>query len=527
MTIEAVSQHIDKEFATRKEVKDACAELGLSHVKILEQLEKVKRGVYRMTTLAKIETPVENKVVELRPNQSPVTLNTYVPQKDPCFVPFGEFSTLDKVIASRKFMPVLITGESGNGKSAMVKQACAKNKRAFYRLNITVETDTLDLLGHYNLVNGNTIWQDSPLVEAARTGGIVLLDEVFAANPARILALQGILEGEPFIVKQTGERIIPTPGFNIIATDNSRGDGSESGKYIGVNIQNFAFLERFAMCIDHDFPSRVKELKMLEKYVEHHNIVLDDPKFLDNLCQFAEVTRKSYKDEAIDEQISTRRLFHVLNIYAVLDDKMKAINFAIARFDTEIKDAFLSLYKKIDDSIIDPNHQPVDLNGGAHIQLSTIVGQVADENKDELEDLVTTGVIDFTLTKEFIGENISMLLPGSQQVYELNSKEYSEIKDKILVLLKFGVEHGISNLDPSVLDDAIESEDSETDEAIQQAQESVKNYTEMVQDLANKHPTPAQNNNSHGPASVLDQILKSPEEEYESITDLIRQQGES
>jgi hypothetical protein len=523
MTIEAVSQHIDKEFATRKEVKEACAELGLSHVKILEQLEKVKRGLYRMTTLAKVETPVENKVVELRPKQTTSVADTYVPPKDPCFVPFGEFSTLDKVIASRKFMPVLITGESGNGKSAMVKQACAKNKRAFYRLNITVETDTLDLLGHYNLVNGNTVWQDSPLVEAARTGGIVLLDEIFAANPARILALQGILEGEAFIVKQTGERIIPAPGFNIIATDNSRGDGSESGKYIGVNIQNFAFLERFAMCIDHDFPSRAKELKMLEKYVDYHNIVLDDSKFLDNLCQFAEVTRKSYKDEAIDEQISTRRLFHVLDIYAVLDDKMKAINFAIARFDTEIKDAFLSLYKKIDDSIIDPNHQPVDLDNGIHIPIATILEQVTDENKDFLVGHTTAGVIDLTLTKSFIEENISMLIPDSQQVYEFDSKEYSEIKNKILMLLTHGVRHGTSNLNPGV----IISEDPETDVAIQQARDAVEKYDEMVEDLKVKFTTPAQNNNSHGPASVLDQILKSPEEEYESIKDLIRQQGES
>jgi len=509
MTIEAVSQHIDKEFATRKEVKEACAELGLSHVKILGQLEKVKRGVYRMTTLVKTETPVENKVVELRPKNSPATLNTYVPPKDPCFVPFGEFSTLDKIIASRKFMPVLITGESGNGKSAMVKQACAKNKRAFYRLNITVETDTLDLLGHYNLVNGNTIWQDSPLVEAARTGGIVLLDEIFAANPARILALQGILEGEPFIVKQTGERITPAPGFNIIATDNSRGDGSESGKYIGVNIQNFAFLERFAMCIDHDFPTRVKELKMLEKYADYHNIVLDDPKFLDNLCQFAEVTRKSYKDEAIDEQVSTRRLFHVLNIYAVLGDKMKSINFAIARFDTEIKDAFLSLYKKIDENVIDPNHQPVDLSDGVHVSLTDIVAQVSTTNKHELQNNGKSP-LDFTLTAEFVAENANVLIPNAKQVYEIESDEYKSVSEQVLILLRYGVEHGTSTLDPSILS----------------VEDAVTAYQEKVDELRNIHFTSSQVEDSHGPAPVLDEIL-TPQEQYESIKDLIKQQGES
>ena len=360
---------------------------------------------------------------------------------------------------------------------------------------------------------------DGKIVSEVSEFPVEKVDEVFAANPARILALQGILEGEPFIVKQTGERITPAPGFNIIATDNSRGDGSESGKYIGVNIQNFAFLERFAMCIDHDFPSRPKELKMLEKYVDYHNIVLDDNKFLYNLCQFAEVTRKSYKDEAIDEQISTRRLFHVLDIYAVLGDKMKAINFAIARFDTEIKDAFLSLYKKIDDSIIDPNHQPVDLNSGVHLALNTIVEQIADQHRNELEDLVQTGVIDLTLTKEFVSENISMLLPGSQQVYEVNSQEYSEIEGKILTLLKYGVEHGTSNLDPSVLD-------AETDEAIQEARDAVDNYNQVVEQLKNRHFTSTGVEDSHGPASVLDQIL-DPQEQYESIKELIKQQGES
>ena len=518
MTIEAVSQHIDKEFATRKEVKEACAELGLSHVKILDRLEKVKRGVYRLTLNNQTEEKVENKVIELRPKQTTPVNSTYVPPKDPCFVPFGEFSTLDKIIASRKFMPVLITGESGNGKSAMVKQACAKNKRAFYRLNITVETDTLDLLGHYNLVNGNTIWQDSPLVEAARTGGIVLLDEIFAANPARILALQGILEGEPFIVKQTGERIVPASGFNIIATDNSRGDGSESGKYIGVNIQNFAFLERFAMCIDHDFPSRPKELKMLEKYVDHHNIVLDDPKFLDNLCQFAEVTRKSYKDEAIDEQVSTRRLFHVLNIYAVLGDKMKSINFAIARFDNEIKDAFLSLYKKIDENVFDPNHQPVDLGDGVHISLTDIVTQVATANKNELQNKGSSP-LDFALTSEFVVENANFLIPNSKQVYELESDEYKEVSNQVLTLLRHGVEKGPSStLDPSILS----------------VEDAATAYQEKVDELKNIHFTSSQVEDSHGhsssnsntPEFQLDKLL-APEEEYESIKELIKQQGES
>ena len=176
-------------------------------------------------------------------------------------------------------------------------------------MNITVETDEMDILGHYNLVDGQTIWEDSPLVEA-KDRWCCLMDEIFAGNPARMLCLQGILEGKPFLIKKTGERVIPAEGFNIIATDNTKGNGSESGRYIGTNIQNTAFLERFVMCIEHDYPSRPKEVKMLDKYIAYHmKLDVEDEKFTEKLCQWAEVTRKSYQDDAIDEMITIEDCF--------------------------------------------------------------------------------------------------------------------------------------------------------------------------------------------------------------------------
>ena len=273
------------------------------------------------------------------------------------------------------------------------------------------------------------------------------------------------------------------------------------------------------MCIDHDFPSRPKELKMLEKYVDYHNIVLDDPKFLDNLCQFAEVTRKSYKDEAIDEQVSTRRLFHVLNIYAVLGDKMKSINFAIARFDTEIKDAFLSLYKKIDENVIDPNHQPVNLSDGIHVSLTDIVTQVISVNKNELQNKGSSP-LDFTLTSEFVAENASVLIPNSKQVYELESDEYKEVSNQVLTLLQHGIEKGTSTLDPSILS----------------VDDAVNVYQQKVDELKNIHFTSTQVEDSHGHSSTdsntpefqLDKLL-SPNtyEQFQSIEDYLAKKGES
>ena len=364
--LKEVRDILGKDTATRSELISVTKQLGIPHVRFINSLVKIKRGYYSLEMPKQTEDtsktatilPYEQKKRNILSQDD--ILKGYIPSKDTCFIPFGDFNLIDSIVKSKKFLPVVITGDSGNGKTKMVEQACAKNRRYFYRMNVTVETDEMDILGHYNLVDGQTIWEDSPLVEAAKTGGVVLMDEIFAGNPARMLCLQGILEGKPFLIKKTGERVIPAEGFNIIATDNTKGNGSESGRYIGTNIQNTAFLERFVMCIEHDYPTRPKEVKMLDKYIAYHQINVEDEKFTDKLCQWAEVTRKSYKDDAIDEMITTRRLFHILEIYSIVQDKEQAIHYAIARFDEEVRDSFISLYKKIDDTIFDEHHQPVD-----------------------------------------------------------------------------------------------------------------------------------------------------------------------
>ena len=382
--LKEVRDILGKDTATRSELIATTKQLGIPHVRFINSLVKLKRGHYSLEMPKKIEdTPKTATILPYEQKKRNILsqddiLKGYIPSKDTCFIPFGDFNLIDSIVKSKKFLPVVITGDSGNGKTKMVEQACAKNRRYFYRMNVTVETDEMDILGHYNLVDGQTIWEDSPLVEAAKTGGVVLMDEIFAGNPARMLCLQGILEGKPFLIKKTGERVIPAEGFNIIATDNTKGNGSESGRYIGTNIQNTAFLERFVMCIEHDYPSRPKEVKMLDKYIAYHQINVEDEKFTDKLCQWAEVTRKSYKDDAIDEMITTRRLFHILEIYSIVQDKEQAIHYAIARFDEEVRDSFVSLYKKIDDTIFDEHHQPVEKDD--MVMLTVLVNETFHKN---------------------------------------------------------------------------------------------------------------------------------------------------
>ena len=445
--IEQLREVIDKTTVTRKEIAEAAEKLGFPcNTKLLKQLQKVSHGVYNLELAAK----KEDNVVTFKPKKAQAVTEVtkgYVPERDVCFVPFGDFNVIDAVVKSKKFMPVVITGDSGNGKTKMVEQACAKNKRNFYRMNITVETDEMDILGHYNLINGETIWEDSPLVEAAKTGGVVLLDEIFAGNPARMLALQGILEGKPFLVKKTGERIMPVEGFNIIATDNTKGNGSDTGRYIGTNIQNTAFLERFVMCIEHDYPSKTKETRMLDKYIEAKSIPVDDDFFSEKLCQWAEVTRKSYKDEAIDEMITTRRLFHILDIYSVLRDKEKAILYAIARFDDEVRDAFISLYKKIDDTIFDDNHEPIDPNNMmstedviqlAWDEFSDHFNQVSiSESKKKLSDQLSNKALEYAFRAVQLEEAKTYI----KQTYDrTDPKDVANGKEYFKMLFNFIIE---------------------------------------------------------------------------------------
>jgi hypothetical protein len=277
---------------------------------------------------------------------------THVPEKDPLFVPFGSFTDMVSILKSEMFYPVFVTGLSGNGKTLMIDQACAKANRAMYRVNITIETDEDDLLGGFRLVDGETVWFDGPVVEAMRTGSVLLLDEVDLAS-TKIMCLQPILEGKGVFLKKINEYVDCQPGFNIVATANTKGKGDDTGNFIGAGVLNEAFLERFPITVEQDYPATPIEKKILGKVFDKLNI--SDNEFIEKLVNWADIIRKTYQEGAIDELITTRRLVHISNAYAIFNmDRMKAIEMCVNRFDDETKTAMVDLYTKVDGGV-DPN----------------------------------------------------------------------------------------------------------------------------------------------------------------------------
>ena len=267
------------------------------------------------------------------------------PKVDPTYVPFGFYNDLKMIIASKMFYPVYITGLSGNGKTLMVEQVCADLKRECVRVNITKETDETDLIGSYELVDGNTVRREGPVIVAMKRGAVLLLDETDYGSE-RLLCLQPILEGKPYFDKKTGVLVYPAPGFTVCATANTKGKGSDDGRFIGANVLNEAFLERFAITVEQEYPSMAVERKILINNFAQNKV--RDEKFADYLVAWADVVRKSYLDSAVDEIISTRRLVHIVKAYAMFNNRLKAIELCLNRFDTETKTTFLDLYTKID-----------------------------------------------------------------------------------------------------------------------------------------------------------------------------------
>jgi MoxR-like ATPase len=268
-----------------------------------------------------------------------------VPKKDPVFVSFGNYPDLKSIIKSNRFYPVFITGLSGNGKTMGVTQACAEAKRELIRVNITIETDEDDLLGGYRLKDGQTVWQNGPVIEAMERGAILLLDEVDLASN-KIMCLQPILEGSGVFVKKINKFVKPKDGFTVIATANTKGQGSEDGKFIGTNVLNEAFLERFPITFEQSYPTAKIEKKILTNTLKAAGKT--DDKFVDKLTTWADVIRKTYFDGGVDEIISTRRLVHITQAFAIFDDKMKAIKMCTNRFDDDTKNSFVELYTKVD-----------------------------------------------------------------------------------------------------------------------------------------------------------------------------------
>jgi len=330
---------------TAGDVRGYCASRGISYPTVTKRLEKFKvgRGKWNL----EVTPTVVNKMEQAynAPAVIPPVEQNLIPQKDDTFVKFGNFNDIKKIIDSRLFYPTFITGLSGNGKTFSVEQACAQLKRELIRVNITIETDEDDLIGGFRLMDGNTVWHNGPVVEALERGAVLLLDEIDLASN-KILCLQSVLEGKGVFLKKIGRFVKPAAGFNVIATANTKGKGSDDGRFIGTNVLNEAFLERFPVTFEQSYPAPVTEQKILEGIALELGV--DDKDFCKRLVDWADIIRKTFYDGGIEEIISTRRLIHIIRAYSIFRDKAKAIQVCVNRFDDETKQAFLELYDKVD-----------------------------------------------------------------------------------------------------------------------------------------------------------------------------------
>ena len=330
---------------TAADIRGFCSLNDISYQTVTKKLKKynVAKGKWNLEVtvqeVKKIEKAFAAPAVTSRVEQD------LVPENDDTFVKFGSFNDVKNIIKSKQFYPTFITGLSGNGKTFSVEQTCAQLKRELIRVNITIETDEDDLIGGFRLVDGATVWHNGPVVEALERGAILLLDEVDLASN-KILCLQSILEGKGVFLKKIGKVVRPAIGFNVIATANTKGKGSDDGRFIGTNVLNEAFLERFALTFEQEYPTPKTEQRILEKVAANLGVL--DEKFCENLAQWSDIIRRTFKDGGIDEIISTRRLVHIIRAFAIWNDRMKAIKVCVNRFDEETKQSFIDLYDKID-----------------------------------------------------------------------------------------------------------------------------------------------------------------------------------
>ena len=337
---------------TNMQVKEASAKAGVPKAGWFKKSCKIGYN--------KFELPSENAPVSTTTSDAPsenVVMNLVatnmekqdlVPSPFEGFVPWGNYGNLKKIIKSGMFYPVFVTGLSGNGKTLMIEQLHAELKKELIRINITIETDEDDLLGGFRLVAGETKFVPGPVIEAMERGCTLLLDECDLGSN-KLLALQPVLEGKGVFLKKINKWITPKDGFNVMATANTKGKGSEDGRFIGTNILNEAFLERFAITIEQPYPAASTEKKIVIGSMKKYGTV--DKEFADNLVTWAEVIRKTFYDGGVDEVISTRRLDHIVKAFTIFGDKMQSIEMCVARFDEDTKESFMDLYTKIDAGI--------------------------------------------------------------------------------------------------------------------------------------------------------------------------------
>ena len=337
-------QAVYGESVTSADIRAWCAMNGSNYQTVTNKLNTFKtgRGKWNLT-IQEAREQLEQTVNA--PAAIPAVEQNLIPAKDDTFVKFGNFGDIRKIIESRLFYPTFITGLSGNGKTFSVEQACAQLKRELIRVNITIETDEDDLIGGFRLVDGNTAWHNGPVIEALERGAVLLLDEIDLASN-KILCLQSILEGKGVFLKKIGKWVKPAAGFNVIATANTKGKGSDDGRFIGTNVLNEAFLERFPVTFEQEYPTPKTEQKILEGVAL--DLQVEDRDFCKRLVDWADIIRKTFYDGGIEEIISTRRLVHIIRAYSIFGDKAKAIQVCVNRFDDETKQSFLELYDKVD-----------------------------------------------------------------------------------------------------------------------------------------------------------------------------------
>ena len=343
------------------EIKKAAKDIGenprsaYTFIKYRENCPQISRGVYDLTSLMpKSATPKKDAAMSYASTTAVASVSNdevFVPNFDDTFVAWGNFTELLKIVRSRMFYPTFVSGLSGNGKTFMIEQACAKLKREYVRVQISPETDEDDLIGGFRLIKGETVFQKGPVIKAMEAGAILMIDEIDRGTN-KIMCLQGVLEGKPVLIKKTGQVIEPKEGFNIIATANTKGKGSEDGRYSAAGIIDDAFLERFTITLEQTFPTMPTEEKIVMKHMKKFEVM--DEEFAKLLVGWADAIRKTFYDEGIDEVISTRRLCHIVQTFSIFGKRDKAIALCVNRFDEDTKAAFIDLYEKVDATINAP-----------------------------------------------------------------------------------------------------------------------------------------------------------------------------
>tara|TARA_B100000519_G_scaffold177265_1_gene166839 strand:+ start:262 stop:1350 length:1089 start_codon:yes stop_codon:yes gene_type:complete len=338
VTTEQLVEYLTKKVGSDigcNDIREAGQTLSISYATACKRLKNYKTGIGKWNLTAQaIEKAYQ------APSAQPAVEASYVPSKDETFTKFGSFDSIQKIIKSKLFYPAFITGLSGNGKTLCVEQACAVQKREMIRVNITIETDEDDLIGGFRLIDGSTVWHNGPVVEALERGAILLLDEIDLASN-KILCLQSVLEGKGVFLKKIGKYVRPAAGFNVIATANTKGKGSDDGRFVGTNVLNEAFLERFPVTFEQEYPTATVETKILLANG-------CDKEFTELLVKWAGIIRKTFYDGGVDEVVTTRRLVHIAKAFAIFGNRLTAVTNCISRFDEDTKQSFLDLYTKVD-----------------------------------------------------------------------------------------------------------------------------------------------------------------------------------